>query len=379
MASFDEKVAAIIASLSSPESSTDSYLVELQKQQYHTAIQEKKQAIKRQRLAEQAKQERLTKKQVEFSKQQAQIAKEQAEKAEYERIQRPIRARQKFFAQINQMQAEFRFEHPHECKRCPERFSSNSQLHRHVSAQHTKKSVENPSTSRSASPAPPATPTRHSAPSAPPSPPSTPKLVPSPHPLPVPAPTVPEKPSPAAQTVENTPPQTPLREIPSPAPKLPTKTAKLHETFPRIYLPPQKRAYMTIAQLFTKFGSSWPNSACSKPGRPIRKLNPTAPIWNPSNASKSSQSDASKSNCASASTNSTFSMFSTIPASLPPKPPRQQLSARPHWQVPPPSPGIASSTSRKSMGNLHRVIETLLQTVVHLLGQLTCSGTVQAY
>ena len=365
MASFDEKVAAIIASLSSPESSTDSYLVELQKQQYHIAIQEKKQAIKRQRLAEQAKQERLRQK--------------QAEKAEYERIQKPIRARQKFFAQINQMQAEFRFEHPHECKRCPERFSSNSQLHRHIDAHHTKKSTE---ISPPASPAPPATPTRHSAPSAPlapPSPPSTPKLVPSPHPLPVPAPTVPEKPSPAAQTVENTPPQTPLREIPSPTPKLPTKTAKLHETFPRIYLPPQKRAYMTIAQLFTKFGSSWPNSACSKPGRPIRKLNPTAPIWNPSNASKSSQSDASKSNCASASTNSTFSMFSTIPASLPPKPPRQQLSARPHWQVPPPSPGIASSTSRKSMGNLHRVIETLLQTVVHLLGQLTCSGTVQAY
>ena len=278
------------------------------------------------------------------------------------------------------MQAEFRFEHPHECKRCPERFSSNSQLHRHVSAQHTKKSVENPSTSRSASPAPPATPTRHSAPSAPLSPPSTPKLAPSPHPSPVPVPTVPEKPLPAAQTVENappTPPQTPTpllqREISDHVPKLPAKTANLHETSPRIYLPPHKRTYMTITQLFTKFGSSW-NNACSKFYQPIRKLNPTAPVWTPSNASTFSQSGTFKSNWTSASTsNSAVSAFSTIPASLPPKPPRQQLSARPYWPVPPPSPGIASWTSRKSVGNPYEVIEMLLETLARLLGDLRYS------
>ena len=345
MASFDEKVTAIIARLN---------------QQLSTPLQIP------------------TMHDIQIRRQQEQDLKQQQLK------QRATKARQKFFAQINQMHAEFRFQHLHECKRCPERFSSNSQLHRHIDAHHTKKPVENPSTSRSASPAPPATPTRHSAP---PSPPSTPKLAPSPHPSPFPAPTVAEKPSPAAQTVENappTPPQTPTpllhREISTPALKSPAKTAKFPETSPRIYLPPHKRAYMTIAQLFTKFGSSWPNSACSKPGRPIRKLNPTAPVWIPSNASKSSQSDASKSNCASASANSAFSKVSTISTPLPPKPPRQQPFVHPYWPAsssPRRRSSNASWTPRKSMGNTWDrlgIIDALLRTLVTLLGQLTCSG-----
>ena len=295
--------------------------------------------------------------------------------------QRATKARQKFFAQINQMQAEFRFEHPYECKRCPERFSSNSRLHRHIDAHHTKKTTE---ISPPTSPAPTATPTRHSAPSAPsapPSPTSTPKLSLSPPPSPVPAPTIPEKPSPAAQTVENTRPQTPPRTPTSSPhrdlPKFhPTLPAKLPETSPRIYLPPHKRAYITIAQLFIKFGSSWPNSACSKPGRPIRKLDPTAPVWIPSNASKSSQSDASKSNCASASANSAFSKVSTISTPLPPKPPRQQPFVHPYWPAsssPRRRSSNASWASRKSMGNLHGVIEMLLETLARLLGDLRYS------
>ena len=298
-------------------------------------IQEKEHAFQRQRLAEQqeqARQAEISRQQVEFSRRQAQMIKEQAEKAEYERIQKPIRARQKAFAQINQMHAEFRFQHPYECKRCPERFSSNSQLHRHIDTHHTKKTVETPPVSRPASPAPQA-PTQ-----APPSPPSTAKPAPSPINSPVLPPIMPEKPSFRAQTVENappTPPQTPprtptpspYREISAPASKSPAKTAIPHETSPRIYLPPHKRAYMTIAQLFTKFGSTW-NSACSKSNRPIRKLDPTAPVWTPSNASKLDQSGSFKSNCTSA---SAFSTVSTKPASLPPKPPRQQLFVHPYW------------------------------------------------
>ena len=241
--------------------------------------------------------------------------------------QRAGRAKARALAEINQMQAAFRFQHPYECKRCPERFSSNSQLHRHISAQHTKKSIETPPTSYQAPPPP----------LPPPSSPNIPKSTPSPPPSPVLAPTVPEKALPAAQTIEDaprTPPQTPTpsprREIFSSAPKPPAKTVKVHETSPHIFPSPHKRAYMTIAQLLSKFGSSWTN-ACSELYQPIRKLDPTAPIWTPVNASKSSQSGAFKSNWTSASaksvSNSAFftssKVFTSLSASLPPNPPRQ--------------------------------------------------------
>ena len=41
-----------------------------------------------------------------------------------------------------QLEAAFRRQHSHECRRCPERTSSNSKLHTHVSAYHTKMAVE---------------------------------------------------------------------------------------------------------------------------------------------------------------------------------------------------------------------------------------------
>lgn len=175
------------------------------------------------------------------------------------------------------MQAEFRFHHPHECKRYPERFLSNSLLHRHIDTHHTEKSTET---------SPPASPTRYPAP---PSPPNTPKSAPSHPPSPILAPTTPEKPLPAAQTSENAPPTPPQIPTPSPDRDLPksqhispTKTVEQHEKSPFVYLPPQKRAYMTIAQLFTKLGSRWlvqQNNPCSKFHQPIRKLDPTAPVW----------------------------------------------------------------------------------------------------
>lgn len=43
-----------------------------------------------------------------------------------------------------QMQAAFRFQHSHECRRCPERFSSNSKLHTRVSASRTPRRVVSP-------------------------------------------------------------------------------------------------------------------------------------------------------------------------------------------------------------------------------------------
>lgn len=39
------------------------------------------------------------------------------------------------------MHAAFKIHHSHTCRRCPERFSSNSQLHRHIKARHVKKTV----------------------------------------------------------------------------------------------------------------------------------------------------------------------------------------------------------------------------------------------
>ncbi|KAL8798848.1 MAG: hypothetical protein Q9200_007684 [Gallowayella weberi] len=68
---------------------------------------------------------------------QARILQQQAEQQK-----KALNARQKAFAEINQMQSAFRFHHPHECRRCPERFSSNTKLHTHIAAQHTKKSIE---------------------------------------------------------------------------------------------------------------------------------------------------------------------------------------------------------------------------------------------
>ena len=56
--------------------------------------------------------------------------------------QRAEKAKQRFLAEINQMQADFRFQHPYECKRCPERFSSNTKLHRHIDTSHAKKPTE---------------------------------------------------------------------------------------------------------------------------------------------------------------------------------------------------------------------------------------------
>ncbi|KAL8861459.1 MAG: hypothetical protein Q9178_001983 [Gyalolechia marmorata] len=89
------------------------------------------------------------------------------------------------------------------CKRCPESFSSNTQLYRHIEAHHTPKSVE---TSQTAPPAPPAAP----APSSPASSPSsTTKQAPSPPSTPSPAPQFVEKPSIAAAPIETAPPPAP--------------------------------------------------------------------------------------------------------------------------------------------------------------------------
>ena len=106
------------------------------------AIEQAKQlAIEQARQQEQAKQ------------QEAQQAIQQ-ERLKTQRLkQRAEKAKQRFFAEINQMQAAFRFHHPHECKRCPERFSSNTKLHLHIAEHHTKKSVEkSPATAPTASP-----------------------------------------------------------------------------------------------------------------------------------------------------------------------------------------------------------------------------------
>ncbi|KAL8808859.1 MAG: hypothetical protein Q9223_007975, partial [Gallowayella weberi] len=93
-----------------------------------------KQEKEAEKLAEQAKkaeQERIENLKLE----QARIAQQQAEKKK-----KALDTRQKKFAEINQMQAAFRFRHPFHCKRCPEMFSSNTKLHTHIQACHTKKS-----------------------------------------------------------------------------------------------------------------------------------------------------------------------------------------------------------------------------------------------
>ena len=48
------------------------------------------------------------------------------------------------------MKALFRFHHLHKCKSCPERFSSNTQLHRHIEASHANKTTETSQSSTSA-------------------------------------------------------------------------------------------------------------------------------------------------------------------------------------------------------------------------------------
>ncbi|KAL8819363.1 MAG: hypothetical protein Q9223_002177, partial [Gallowayella weberi] len=281
-----------------------------------------------------------------------QLELEQAKKAEQERIAKPLKAKQKAFAEINQMQAAFRFRHSHLCKRCPEMFSSNTKLHQHIQACHTKKPVEK-------SPASPSMIEK------------TPQI--SSPPAPAPAPTHP---------IENTP-LSPAK-LASPSPKTPPpsptsarkseSTAKSPSKSPRTYLPPHKRAHMTIDQLFKKFGSTW--KACSVYIQPIRKLDPKAPEWLPANASKSGQSQAIKINCASStssarSATSASNSASTGHSLLPRKP---AIHHRSYWPPSSPSPRRTSSpppwSSRKSLENTWNggIIEALLHTLLRLLG-----------
>ncbi|KAL8799499.1 MAG: hypothetical protein Q9182_005837 [Xanthomendoza sp. 2 TL-2023] len=277
--------------------------------------------------------------------------------------QRALNARQKAFAEINQIQAAFRFRHPHECKRYPERFSSNTKLHQHIEACHTKKAIE-----------------KSPASSLPPTPALSPSIIENTAQITPETPiTSPETPAPAPP-IEKTPllpakPASPSPQTPAPTPTTPAEkpaqiTVKLPSTSPsKIYLPPHKRTYMTINQLFKKFGSIWKATAYSVHIQPIRSLDPRAPVWLPAKASKTSQSDTSFINCAST------SAFSTIPtappSSLPRKPPGQHPSAQSYWLITSPTPW----SSRKRLGiwntwNIqgNGIIEALLHTLLRLLG-----------
>ncbi|KAL8851300.1 MAG: hypothetical protein Q9221_003745 [Calogaya cf. arnoldii] len=238
--------------------------------------------------------------------------------------QRAEKAKQKAFAEIDQVHVEFLLYYPHECKRCPETFSLKSQLHRYITAHHTKKPTE---TSPSAVPAPLSLPNAPKSPPSPPaspnvapattsapektsaaahsigntspvpsSPPTTPKSTSSPPTSPISAPQTapgPETTPSLANPIENappSPPQTPTpshhRAISTPAPsttaKPPIKTTVQHERSQHIYLPPHKRAYMTIRSSYFPPGSQYPVEPMTQPSNNKLQL-----LWAP-NASEAS-------------------------------------------------------------------------------------------
>lgn len=99
----------------------------------------------------------------------------------------------------------------------------------------------------------------------------------------------------------------PSRLSPHAAPFSPRFAPQTHEMPPqRLYVPPHRRPYMTIQELFKKFGSSWSRAACS--------IHKQSIILQCSNASELARSDASRPNCAKV--NSATSQ----PHSLPPRP-----------------------------------------------------------
>ncbi|KAL8798456.1 MAG: hypothetical protein Q9200_007770 [Gallowayella weberi] len=320
---------------------------------------EQEEAKRHQRELEHARQEAKRQQlELEQAKKAEQDRIEQVKKAEQERIAKPLKAKQKAFAEINQMQAAFLIRHSHHCKRCPEMFSSNTKLHVHVKACHTKKSVEKSPKSPPVTPA--ASPPIGKTPLS-----SLPALAPAP-----------------AHSIEKTlfsPAKLASPSLQSPAPTAapkPTKPARKSAQptakSPRIYLPPHKRAHMTIDQLFRKFGSIW--KACSVYIRPIKALDPTAPVWLPVNASKASQSDSSSINCASpisSARTSASSALSTGYSSLPHKPPRQYPSTRAHWPTSLPTTSSPPPwSSKQSLENTWNggIIEALLHTLLRLLG-----------
>ncbi|KAL8811166.1 MAG: hypothetical protein Q9223_007589 [Gallowayella weberi] len=198
---------------------------------------------------------------------------------------------------------------PHQCRRCPEKFSSNTKLHQHVTAHHTQQRVEKSPKGPTATS--PASPSKSVLPTSPGALPvrqlyeqrikileqenkektqawaaekaalqaqiaaAPRRLSPPAHKIRValpPSPPASRPPSPPA-----TPPHSPQactpeirREIsataPATVPVPPAGNSRLHEKFSW-----NKRwASITIHQLFEKFGTSWPGNPCSVRNRPIR-------------------------------------------------------------------------------------------------------------
>ncbi|KAL8955363.1 MAG: hypothetical protein Q9183_006683 [Haloplaca sp. 2 TL-2023] len=149
------------------------------------------------KLAQQARQEKEEQIRQEQVKQQELVKQEQLKhKAKDTRL--------RALAQINQIQAAFCVQHAHTCRRCPERFSSNSKLHKHIAARHTRKSAEK---------------------------------------------------SPAS-TLQPTTPACASSTRTSAAAAATPQTPATPPSLPRIYMPPYRRTHITITQLFHKFGAT---------------------------------------------------------------------------------------------------------------------------
>ena len=193
---------------------------------------------------------------------------------EEKRKQKATNTRQKAFWEISLLQAAFHRQNPYECRRCPEIFSSNTQLHAHIQAHHMKKRSPPPSPR-----IPTISPPKHVE--------NTENLSPAP-------PTTPPPPPKPIEKLPPTPPKTPMKPMPSPQASPAISATFSSPSPPPPYLPPHKRArsHMTIEDLFKKFGSIWSRGTCSVSIQPIKKLDPNAPEWLPSNATKTNQSEA---------------------------------------------------------------------------------------
>lgn len=139
------------------------------------------------------------------------------------------------------------------------------------------------------------------------------------------------------------------------------------------YMPPHRRPYMTISELFKKFGSSWSHvSSCSVQKQPMSMQQSKQSESVKLESKFISQSERSNINCAK------FNSATPPPHTLPPRPPHtmqyvQQQKTPSHW------PGSlfrqSSMAPRKSLETPcekcgYGVIQTLMDALLQLLEEL---------
>lgn len=164
---------------------------------------------------------------------------------------------------------------------------------------------------------------------------------------------------------------------PHAAPFSPRITPEKHEMPPkRTYVPPHRRSYITIGELFKKFGSSWSRATpCSVQKQPFTMQRSNAPDLARSTPESTSQSERSNINCAKVNSAHGSALFISILL------PRLRHPIQHGHQQKTPSYWPGSLFRQSSMASPHKslektcekcghgVIQTLMDAVLQLLGE----------